>query len=248
MSFLGDALGPVLGYIGQKDTNSANAAINRDNLEFNKAEAKTTRIFNRTEARLNRRFQARMSNTAVLRRMKDMRKAGINPILAGRYEASQPNGAMAAAGIASAPSMIPMGNEVGAGLNAFSAMQQNEKVNAETANVQKQTEQLEMIMNKIDQEIQNLKSQQNLTDEQAKNVSELTEKVIVERANLVTEGKSMSLKLLIEDMVTKYKLEHPGTTVMHAYGMEAKGVVNTINTYMNLAGDEIRNFLKSFKD
>ena len=90
---IGSAIGGFFGYKGQKDTNVASAQ----------------------QAQKQMDFQKEMSNTAVQRRMADLKKAGINPILAGSKEASSPAGQQA-----------PVGNPAQAAMNsALNAVQLN---------------------------------------------------------------------------------------------------------------------------
>lgn len=101
LDFLGEIGAAIIGAEGQRDTNEANAQ----------------------QAAMNREWQERMSNTAHQREVKDLLKAGLNPILSGTGGKGAATGAGAQA---------QMGNVAGAGVSSALEYRRNA---AEVANM-----------------------------------------------------------------------------------------------------------------
>jgi len=99
----GSVIGGIINSASQNEANSTNERIADKATAFNAREGEKTRAFNSAEARINRNFQQEMSNSAYQRAMKDMRAAGLNPLLAiSQGGAGTPSGATASGSAATA--------------------------------------------------------------------------------------------------------------------------------------------------
>ena len=130
LNILGALIGGAASLIGGKIANKGRA--NQANISGE---------FNQASAREQMDFQERMSNTAHVRQMDDLKKAGLNPLLSAKYGgASSPGGASATRPMADQKDIISPA------ISSALAIQQNEAdialKNASAANQQAQADRL----------------------------------------------------------------------------------------------------------
>lgn len=129
-------IGGWFGYQGQREANETNIDLANINNQFNADQAELQRTWSAEQASKAMDFSKSMSNTQWQRGVKDMQRAGLNPMLAySQGGASSPGGATGSGAAATGhPARVENTNTaaLSSALSAATAAAQIEKIDAET--------------------------------------------------------------------------------------------------------------------
>lgn len=143
LGFAGDLVGGALNYFGAKKANDMNRKMAKEQMAFQHQSAGEAMDFSQSSSREQMAFQERMSNTAYQRAVEDMKRAGINPILAfNQGGASSPSGAMStgvSAPGASASSQNELSEAVSSAMDARRMRSELKNMREQNRSIQSQT-------------------------------------------------------------------------------------------------------------
>lgn len=125
-SLFAGGLNSAMNYWTQDNANRSNREMAERANRLSYLMSQENRIFSANQAAREMAWQERMSNTAWQRGVADMKKAGINPLLAfSQGGASTPSGAMgsgSSGGVTTGHSQQPVGNLVSSALGAMNSI------------------------------------------------------------------------------------------------------------------------------
>lgn len=262
--------GGVLSLWGAERQNRQNYKIHQEKLAHSAQQNKLARRhdrnmltrrqdFNSAQAQLARQFEKRMSNTKIRRRMRDMRKAGLNPILASQYATSGSTGVGAAQvsgggspGMTSPGGSPGMVNSIGEGVSSAMGFMD---VKTRRILAENNTRQTEANINKVAQEISNLKSTQLLTHSEIEYVSE---KILVAQQEVklkiaqkrkahadasIAEWKKIETKT-INEFISKY----PTAAIAKYLNIDGSTVASIFRSYFSKGTSITNNRSESFRN